>query len=627
MSLVSVTAPEKSRPPQASEKAAAPLPSTKPATGLHPPRLDLAPLRRVLERQSYVSQEVGDVLDRSLSASLARVTAGLSPPVLAGAFLDWAMNLAVSPGRRGQLFEKAVKNATRFALYARAQGLPDKPARCVEPLPQDRRFNDEAWQQWPFNVIYQGFLLQEEWWHDATTGFRRVTKQHERMAEFTARQILDMLSPSNFLLTNPVALKRTMEQGGRNLFTGAQYFVEDFARSISGKKPEGTESFEVGRNLAITPGKVVYRNRLIELIQYSPTTDKVRPEPVLIVPAWIMKYYILDLSAQNSLVKYLVEHGFTVFAISWRNPGAEDRGAGFDDYRTLGVMAALDAISAIIPDQRVHAAGYCLGGTLLSITAATMARDDDERLRSVALFAAQTDFTEAGELMLFINEGEIAFIEDIMWEQGFLDSTQMGGSFQLLNSNDLVWSRIMREYLMGERAPLNDLMAWNADGTRLPYKMHSEYLRHLFLNNDLAEGRYKVGGKPIALNDIRVPIFAVGTARDHIAPWRSVHKIHLFTDAEVTFFLTSGGHNTGIVAAPGSGHRNYQVMTHTTTTHYADPDAWAAAAPKKDGSWWPEWIGWLEQRSSTPDTPPGLGASTQGYPPLCDAPGTYVLEG
>jgi len=385
MSLVSVTAPEKSRPPQASEKAAAPLPSTKPATGLHPPRLDLAPLRRVLERQSYVSQEVGDVLDRSLSASLARVTAGLSPPVLAGAFLDWAMNLAVSPGRRGQLFEKAVKNATRFALYARAQGLPDKPARCVEPLPQDRRFNDEAWQQWPFNVIYQGFLLQEEWWHDATTGFRRVTKQHERMAEFTARQILDMLSPSNFLLTNPVALKRTMEQGGRNLFTGAQYFVEDFARSISGKKPEGTESFEVGRNLAITPGKVVYRNRLIELIQYSPTTDKVRPEPVLIVPAWIMKYYILDLSAQNSLVKYLVEHGFTVFAISWRNPGAEDRGTGFDDYRTLGVMAALDAISAIIPDQRVHAAGYCLGGTLLSITAATMAMEITRYLRAPSL--------------------------------------------------------------------------------------------------------------------------------------------------------------------------------------------------------------------------------------------------
>jgi polyhydroxyalkanoate synthase len=577
------------------------------------------------ERDSYASTALGEVIDRSLNAAAARFTAGLSPGALTEAFLDWATHLALAPGKRVQLLEKAVKKGVRLARYTHALALTGGAAPCcIEPLPQDRRFIGEAWQRWPYNLIYQSFLLQQQWWHNATTGVRGVSKEHENMVAFTVRQLLDMASPSNFLLTNPELLEHTVQQAGMNLVRGAQNFIEDWERAIAGKKPVGTDQFEVGRNVAVTPGKVIYRNRLIELIQYAPATDKVKPEPILIVPAWIMKYYILDLSPQNSLVKYLTEQGFTVFMISWKNPRPEDRDLGMDDYGSLGVRAAIEAISTIVPNRPVQAVGYCIGGTLLSIAAAAMARDGDDRLRSLTLLAAQTDFTEASELMLFINESQLAFLEDMMWEQGFLDTKQMAGSFQLLNSNDLIWSRMTRNYLMGEREPLIDLMAWNADATRMPYRMHSEYLRHLFLDNDLAEGRYHVGGRAIALADIRAPIFAVGTARDHIAPWRSVHKIHLFTDTEVTFLLTSGGHNRGIVAEPGSGHGSYQVMARTSTDRYADPDAWAQAALRKEGSWWPEWVAWLEKRSGASVPPAAMGAP--GYAALCDAPGTYVLQ-
>ena len=361
------------------------------------------------------------------------------------------------------------------------------------PLPQDRRFTGPAWQSPPYDFIYQAFLLNQQWWHNAMTGVRGVTKGHENMVAFATRQFLDVFSPSNSLFSNPEVLERTRREGGMNLVRGMQNFIEDAERAIGGRPPVGAEAFEPARDVAITPGKVVFRNRLIELIQYAPATGSVRPEPVLIIPAWIMKYYILDLSPQNSLVRYLVSRGYTVFMISWKNPGPEDRDLSMEDYRTQGVMAALDAVGAIVPRRPVHAVGYCLGGTLLAIAAAAMARDGDPRLRTISFFAAQSDFKEAGELTLFINESQLSFLEDMMWEQGFLDTKQMAGAFQILRSNDLVWSRMVHDYLMGERAPMSDLMAWNADATRMPYRMHSEYLRHLFLDNDLAEGRFPRG--------------------------------------------------------------------------------------------------------------------------------------
>jgi polyhydroxyalkanoate synthase len=460
-----------------------------------------------------------------------------------------------------QLDRKGLAQAARLARYAlRVASAHDCPT-CIEPLEQDRRFAAPAWQQWPFNVIHQGFLLQQQWWHNATTGVRGVSRHHENMVTFAGRQWLDMWSPSNFIWTNPEVLHAITQSGGANLWRGAMNFLDDARRLALDDAPAGVEGFEVGKDVAVTPGKVVFRNHLIELIQYTPTTPDVHAEPVLIVPSWIMKYYILDLSPHNSMVKYLVDQGHTVFILSWKNPTAADRDLGLEDYRRLGVMDALDAVTAIVPERKVQAVGYCLGGTLLTIAAAAMARDGDERLQSLTLLASETDFRESGEIALFIDDSQLAWLEAVMWDKGYLDGKQMAGAFQMLNSRDLIWSRRVREYLLGERQTFNDLMAWNADVTRMPYRMHSEYLRKLYLDNDLAEGRYRVGGRPVALADIEVPMFIVGTVRDHVAPWPSVYKMHLLSDAELTFVLTSGGHNAGVVSEPGHPRRSFQIAT------------------------------------------------------------------
>ena len=565
-------------------------------------------------------------IDRAYKANLARLTSGISPAGLASLYFRWMSHLAVSPGKHMELLEKAFRKWARFATYAGQVTVDPNTPPCIEPLAQDHRFDGDAWRRWPYNVMYQSFLLTQQWWYNAATDVDGLSDEDERVVSFLVRQLLDLYSPSNYVLTNPEIFKATLEQGGQNLVRGAQYLVEDCQRTLAGKMPVGAEAYKVGEDVAVTPGEVIYRNHLIELIQYRPTTEQVHPEPVLIVPAWIMKFYILDLSPHNSLVRYLVDQGFTVFMISWRNPTSEDRDLGMDDYRKLGVMAALDAISVIVPERKVHAVGYCLGGTLLSIAGATMARDGDDRLASMTTLATQVDFSEAGELMLYVRESEVSFLENMMWDQGFLDEHQMAGAFQVLRSNDLIWSRLVKEYLLGDRREMNDLMAWNADLTRMPYRMHSEYLRNIFLNNDLRSGRYVVDGRPINLADLRTPIFSVGTVKDHVAPWRSVHKISFHPATDVTFLLTSGGHNAGIISEIGHPGRTFQVATKHAGENYIDPDTWRENTPTKDGSWWPEWTNWLSGHSGEKVTPPAIGAPDEDLEPLCAAPGTYVHQ-
>ena len=570
---------------------------------------------------------LGESLDRSFRYLLAQATGGISPAVIALAYLDWLIHLAGAPGRQIELAVDGLRKAAQLAEYALVCGPQTQVATlCVEPPASDTRFQHESWRRWPFNLIHQAFLLQQQWWEGAMGGVRGVSAEHERQVQFTTRQLLDVFSPSNFLPTNPEVLQRTASEGGANLQRGLRNLLGDLQRQTGGDLPAGAEAFSVGENLAVTRGKVIYRNRLIELIQYEPQTPQVRPEPVLIVPAWIMKYYILDLAPRRSLVRYLVDQGFTVFMISWKNPDRDDRDLGMDDYRELVIHAAMRAIASIVPGHEPHGVGYCLGGTLLSVAAAEMARDGLPGFKTLSFLAAQTDFEEAGELTLFTTASQVAFLEDVMWEQGYLDSKQMAGAFQMLRSKDLIWSHLVQEYLMGERAPMFDLLAWNADATRMPARMHSEYLRRLFLDNDLAEGRYKVGDRPIALTDIRAPIFAVGTETDHVAPWRSVYKFHLLTDTEVTFLLTSGGHNAGIVSEPGRARRSFRVRTRRDTEHYLDPESWYEQTAPKEGSWWPEWARWLGARSGPMTAPPHIGAPEAGLPVLGEAPGTYVMQ-
>ena len=573
------------------------------------------------------STVASDDASRHMLATLGQWTGGLSPHAFGGAWLNVLSHMATSPGHQVKLAGSALKKSLALAQFA-GGALSGGATPEAEGTPYSTRFSDPAWSRFPFNLLAQSFIAASDLAREAVKNVPGADPASENIAAFTVREGLEFLAPDNYLPTNPQLITQTVEENGRNLVRGVKHLAEDLQRTLKGQPPSGAEHYEVGKQVGATPGKVILRNQLMELIQYSPQTPKVFAEPVLIVPAWIMKYYILDLSPKNSLVKYLTDLGHTVFMISWKNPKAEDRDLVMDDYLTRGVRAALDAVNAVVPRRKVHAVGYCIGGTLLSIAAAELAAQDDARLASATMFAAQTDFSEPGELSVFISPAQLAMLEAMMWKKGVLDSRQMGSAFQLLRTYDLLWGPTIGTYLRGERTGLNDLMAWNADGTRMAYRMHTDYLHQLYLNNDLAEGRYVANGETISLSDITVPMFVVGTETDHVAPWRSVYKVgRLVRSVDYTFCLTSGGHNAGIISGPQHPRRRHRVHNSRAGTRLLSPDKFIEKVEPLQGSWWPTWAAWLASHSAkTKVPPPPMGAAKKGYKPLGPAPGEYVLQ-
>jgi polyhydroxyalkanoate synthase subunit PhaC len=562
-------------------------------------------------------------ITRDLRAQLAALTGGMAPDDYLNAWWDWYLNLATHPPRQTQLAHSAYEkllDSWQFVTRA-AAGAPLPPGH------ENLGFNDAAWNVWPFNVYAHTYANWASWWQQALTPPAAATDPNLARVNFAGRMLLEAASPANFLQTNPELLKRTVAESGHNLIRGLKNWLEDAQRAVTaGGRAPGTERFQVGRDVAITPGKVIFRNRLIELLQYSPQTPTVYAEPVLITPAWIMKYYILDLSPRNSLVRYLVEKGHTVFMISWKNPDAADRTLSVGDYVKLGFLDALAEVRRIVPRRPVHAVGYCIGGTLLAIAAAMLAAAGDSSLASLTLLAAQVDFSEPGELSVFITPSQIAMLEAMMSKSGVLESERMGAAFAMLRSRDLMWTPAVTQYMRGERPQLNDLMAWNADGTRMPWRMHSEYLERLYLRNELAQGTFTVNGTRVDLANIRLPMFVVGTETDHVAPWRSAYKIRGLTrSADYTFLLTSGGHNAGIVSGPVHPKRRHRLLTWKNATATLSADEWLKSAPLHEGSWWPAWERWLAEHSTARQEAARVPAARAGAAAaLEEAPGSYV---
>lgn len=589
----------------------------------------LLPVRSAVNRALFQKDHTqrAEDLDKIFHAHLGQISTGLSPAALMVAYTDWWAHLAISPNKQLQLMESACHKMTSLTHHV-MHYLHKKETTCFET--KDKRFNlrfkQQAWQQWPYCAVAHAFLQIEDWWQEAIS-IRGLEKNHKDLVSFMHYQWMNAVSPENYLFLNPLVLEKTIHTCGQNLIDGWHHWQEDIWHYLKGEKPVGTEAFRVGHEVALTQGWVVYRNELIELIQYAPQTQMVYAEPVLIIPAWIMKYYILDLSPHNSMVDYLVKKGHTVFIISWKNPDARYRDYGLRDYMHRGLLKALDAVCGITGQKEVHATGYCIGGTLLTMAASYLARHRDSRLKTITLFAAQTDFEDAGELMTFIDENQLCYLEDIMFSQGYLRGDQLSSTFNALRPRQLIWSRLIQNYWLGKPYKMNDLMAWNADSTRLPYKLHSEYLRHLHLNNDLAEGDYLIDGEPVAIEDIQVPLFVVATEQDHIAPWQSVYKIHLYTyGTEVTFVLANKGHNGGIIAEPGHKQRSYRLGKSPANTLYKTPEEWFEHHKSRDGSWWPVWHRWLAQQSGDKIKPPSMGSKQAGYAVLEKAPGIYVRE-
>lgn len=500
------------------------------------------------------------------------------------------------------------------------QGEPNTPV--AQPDPKDMRFADAEWQSNPmFDFIKQAYLITTRWADTVVDRAEGVDDHTRDKARFYVKQLSGALSPSNFLATNPELIRETFKQNGDNLVRGMKMLAEDVDAGHGELKVRmtDTERFEVGVNMAITPGKVVFRNDLIELIQYAPATETVLARPLVIVPPWINKFYILDLNPDKSFIKWCVGQGLTVFCVSWVNPDERHRHMGFDEYMKDGIMAAVGAACDITGQPDVTAIGYCVGGTMMAVTLAHMAAVGDKRISSATLFTTQVDFTDPGELKVFVDEEQIKSIEEQMHLRGYLDGARMANAFNMLRPNDLIWANVVNVYLKGQSPFPFDLLYWNSDSTRMPEKNHSFYLRNCYLENKLAKGDMRVGGQRLDLGKITVPIFNLAAKEDHIAPAKSVFNGCAHFGGPVDYVMSGSGHIAGVVNPPMKP--KYQYWTGGTAGGKFED--WVASATETPGSWWPYWIGWIKaQAPATVKARAKLGGKT--HKPLCDAPGTYV---
>jgi polyhydroxyalkanoate synthase len=505
------------------------------------------------------------------------------------------------------------------ATMHRMAGEPAAPV--VTPSPRDRRFADPDWSENPFfDAIKQAYLLTTDWAERMVRDAKGIDEHTRHKADFYVRQLGAALSPSNFVLTNPELLRETFTSNAENLVRGMKMLSEDIEAGRGDLKIRQSDpaQFEVGRNLAVTPGKVVFENDLFQLIQYAPTTATALKTPVLIVPPWINKFYVLDLAPDKSLLKWMVDRGLTVFVISWVNPDARLAGKGFADYMRDGVLAALDAVKLATGEPQAHAIGYCVGGTLLAVTLGYLAAIGEDRVKSATFLATQVDFTHAGDLKVFVDEEQLAALEKRMHEAGFLDATKMATAFNMLRANDLIWPYIVNNYLKGKSPFPFDLLYWNSDSTRLPPANHSFYLRNCYLENKLSKGEMVIDNVKIDLGKVTVPIYNLATLEDHIAPAKSVFLGGRYFGGPVKFVLGGSGHIAGVINAPAK--TKYQYWTGNGVGD--DLEQWAEHAEEHPGSWWPDWLMWIEEMGAdlVPAREPGGGALT----PIEDAPGRYV---
>jgi polyhydroxyalkanoate synthase subunit PhaC len=548
---------------------------------------------------------------------------GMSNPMAIGAaFFEMTARMMSDPARLVEAQLSLWSDYLRL-WQSTAQRFLGGPAAepMAEPAPDDRRFRDQAWSDNAlFDYIKQSYLLTARWLQGTVKNLEGVDERTARKLDFYTRQFVDALAPSNFVMTNPEVLRATIESRGENLVNGLKNLLDDLERGKGRLAISMTDmaAFKIGENVAATPGKVVYQNDLIQLIQYAPTTEKVKKRPLLIIPPWINKFYILDLRPRNSFIRWAVGQGHTVFVVSWVNPDERLAAKSFEDYMREGPLAALDAMEAATGERTANVIGYCLGGTLLASTLAYMAAKRDARVKSATYFVTMVDFKEAGELSVFIDEEQLHALEQRMEKKGYLEARDMHTTFNMLRANDLIWSFVVNNYLLGKQPFPFDLLYWNADSTRMPAAMHSFYLRKMYQENLLVQpGGITLGGVPLDLRKIKTPAFLLSTREDHIAPWRSTYAATQIYSGPVKFTLSASGHIAGVVNPPGSKYGHWQNESNPPT-----PDEWLAGATEIADSWWPAWDKWVSQYAGgeVPARQPGDGK----LKPIEDAPGSYV---